>query len=312
MTEKVPPAQVPPALAAARDAFEDMVTGIRPDLHRYCARMMGSVFDGEDVLQDALAKAFYALSGKPEVNNLRGWLFRIAHNAALDHLRARGRRVALPNSGPSVPAPEPVDPTDPYIEVAARQAAASALGLFMHLPPRQRSCVILRDVLGHSAAEVAVLLGISPGAVKAALHRGRTALRAAGQAATPQPATASLDPREQALLTAYIARFNARDFDAVRDMLADEVRLDLVGRVRQQGRALVGNYASNYACQTDWHLHLGVVDGTPAILVTAPDEPPTDPKYFIRLTWTDTGEIAHILDFRYAPYTAANAHVAVL
>ena len=299
--------QVPQALAAARDAFEALVTGIRPDLHRYCARMMGSAFDGEDVVQDALAKAFYALAGQPNVDNLRGWLFRIAHNAALDHLRARGRRAVLPVTGPAVAAPEAVDPTDPYVEVAARQAAAAALGLFMQLPPRQRSCVILRDVLGHSAAEVAALLGITTGATKAALHRGRTALRTAGQAPAVTPA---LDPREQTLLTAYITRFNARDFDAIRDMLAREVRLDLVGRVRQQGRAQVGGYGTNYARVHDWQLHLGIVDGQAAIIVTTPDAP-SIPAYFVRLTWTDDGEIAAILDFRYARYATANADIVI-
>src|SRR6266511_2610556 len=75
-----------PALARARAEFEELVKDIRPELHRYCARMIGSVVDAEDVVQDALAKAFYALP-TTSVANMRGWLFRIAHNKAIDHLR---------------------------------------------------------------------------------------------------------------------------------------------------------------------------------------------------------------------------------
>lgn len=291
------------ALAAARDAFEAMVADIRPDLHRYCARMTGSAFDGEDVVQEALAKAFYALSGDTAITNLRGWLFRIAHNAALDHLRA-GRRLPVPSDGPVLAVPDP--DADPHQAAELRQAASAALGAFMRLPPRQRSCVALRDVLGHSTAEVAALLAMTPGAVKAAVSRGRTTLRTAGQGAPRPPA----DAKQHALLQAYIARFNARDFDAFRDMLADEVRLDLVGRAHQEGITEVGSYGTNYDRADDWRLGLGAVDGQTAIVVSHPDDPDT-PTYFIRLTWDDTGRVAHILDFRYARYAVDGADIAM-
>ena len=288
-------------MTAARDAFEAMVADIRPDLHRYCARMTGSAFDGEDVVQEALAKAFYALSAGPAIANLRGWLFRIAHNAALDHLRA-GRRVPVPVDGPALTVPDPG--ADPHAAAELRQATTAALARFMDLPPRQRSCVVLRDVLGHSTAEVAALLTMTPGAVKAALSRGRAALRRPKPAAQ-QPA----DPREDALLQAYVARFNARDFDAFRDMLADEVRLDLVGRVHQTGAATVANYGTNYDRADDWRLHVGSVDGQAAIVVTDPAEPGV-PAYFIRIRWDAAGRVAGILDFRYARYATFGATVA--
>ncbi len=76
-----------PALTRARAEFDELVSEIRPELHRYCARMTGSVIDGEDVVQDALAKAYNALATTSQVSNMRGWLFRIAHNKAIDHLR---------------------------------------------------------------------------------------------------------------------------------------------------------------------------------------------------------------------------------
>src|SRR5215813_12882539 len=75
------------AIADARQRFMDLVVEVRPELHRYCARMTGSVFDGEDVVQDTLAKAYFALGQMEETPPLRPWLFRIAHNTAMDFLR---------------------------------------------------------------------------------------------------------------------------------------------------------------------------------------------------------------------------------
>src|SRR6185503_16072749 len=78
---------LPPTLARARAEFEELIKDIRPELHRYVARMIGSVVDGEDVVQEALAKAYYSLPLLAAESNLRGWLFRIAHNKAIDHIR---------------------------------------------------------------------------------------------------------------------------------------------------------------------------------------------------------------------------------
>ncbi|HEX7838918.1 MAG TPA: RNA polymerase sigma factor, partial [Kofleriaceae bacterium] len=84
--------ETPAGFAEAREQFLTMVDEIRPQLHRYCARLTGSVIEGEDIVQEALARAFYAMSMMPEVPPLRPWLFRIAHNAALDVLKAHGRK----------------------------------------------------------------------------------------------------------------------------------------------------------------------------------------------------------------------------
>src|SRR3954466_6127535 len=84
------------ALHEGMRRFLELVAGIRPDLHRYCARMTGSVADGEDIVQDTLARAYYALSEMEDVPELRPWLFQIAHNRALDHLRRYGRRMSDP------------------------------------------------------------------------------------------------------------------------------------------------------------------------------------------------------------------------
>src|SRR5690349_12349268 len=85
--------QIPTAIAAAREELLALVSGIRPELHRYCARLTGSVIDGEDIVQETLAKALYALSQSPEMPPLRPWLFRIAHNTAIDFLKSHGHKL---------------------------------------------------------------------------------------------------------------------------------------------------------------------------------------------------------------------------
>ena len=128
---------------------------MRPKLHRYCARMTGSVIDGEDVLQDALIKAIEAFPAAGPIDNPEGWLFRIAHNAALDFLRRRSRQEALRSA-------EEVDMiADRLDAVASRQIAAASLRTFMRLPAAQRGSVILTDVLGYSLRGVGDVMDIS-------------------------------------------------------------------------------------------------------------------------------------------------------
>src|SRR4051812_36145033 len=86
------------AIAQAHDEFQALVANIRPELHRYCARLTGSVIEGEDIVQDTLAKAFFALATQFEQPPLRPWLFRIAHNAALDFLKSHGRKLTDPHA----------------------------------------------------------------------------------------------------------------------------------------------------------------------------------------------------------------------
>src|SRR6202795_4022528 len=161
---------VPEAPAAAAD-IDGLLARMRPRLHRYCSRMVGSVIDGEDVLQDTLIKAVESHATAGPIGNPEGWLFRIAHNTALDFLRRRNRQQALRSS-------EEVDMiADPADTVASREIASASLRTFMRLPVAQRSSVILIDVLGCSLREVCEVMDFSLPAVKAALHRGRTQLR---------------------------------------------------------------------------------------------------------------------------------------
>lgn len=279
--------------------FEALVQDIRPELHRYCSRMIGSVVDAEDVVQEALAKAYGALP-TTSVANLRAWLFRIAHNKAVDFLR-RASHQQIEYLSEQAPLVQPDPP------LAGPEMVAIALSLFLQLAPKQRSCVILKDVLGYSLAEISELLDATVPEIKAALHRGRTRLRELSkniQADTP----AALDEPEREQLARYIERFNARDFDAVRAMLADEVRLDLINRTARQGRAAVGEYFHRYDEVDDWQLGLGAVEGRPAILVYGAGGLASRPTYFILLTW-DNAQVSLIRDYRYAPYVMRDAAI---
>jgi RNA polymerase sigma-70 factor (ECF subfamily) len=283
--------------------IDGLLAAMRPKLHRYCARMVGSVIDGEDVLQDALIKAVEAFASAGPIGNPEGWLFRIAHNTALDFLRRRNRQEAL-RSG------EEVDMiADQADIVLSRQIASASLRTFMRLPVAQRSSVILMDVLGCSLQEICTVMDFSLPAVKAALHRGRAQLRELADEPDdlPQPKMSEAD---RARLSVYVAHFNARDFDAIRGLIADDVRLDLVNKTRLDGKAEVSRYFGNYSKVSDWHLVPGLVEGRPAILVFDPDAPGSAPKYFVLLRWS-AGKVAAIRDFRHAAYVIDGAEYLI-
>jgi len=291
-----------PEPSAAAD-IDGLLAEMRPKLHRYCARMVGSVIDGEDVLQDALIKAVESFPSAGPIGNPEGWLFRIAHNTALDFLRRRSRQEAL-RSG------EEVDMiADPADTVSSRQIASASLRTFMRLPVAQRSSVILMDVLGCSLREVCEVMDFSLPAAKAALHRGRTQLRELADEPDDLPHQ-KLSDADRDRLGAYVAHFNARDFDALRAMIADDVRLDLVNKTRLNGKAEVSRYFGNYSKIGDWHLVPGLVEGRPAVLVFDPNQPGSAPKYFMLLQWC-ADKIATIRDFRHAPYIIDGAEYLV-
>jgi len=291
----------PPELGQARARFMDLVAEIRPELHRYCARLTGSIVDGEDVVQDTLAKAYYAISMAAEMPPLRPFLFRIAHNTALDVLRRYERRhvelvAELPDDVLVEERPDP-------------EIVRAALATFLDLPVAQRSAVILKDVLGCSLDEIVESTGASLPAVKAALHRGRASLRAragSAQKEDAEDARPTTGGTDRALLSRYATLFNARDWDGLRAFLAEDCRLDLVSRHERRGPA-VGEYFSRYADLRDFRVVPGVLDdaavgGRPALAVYMP-RASDEPAYFVLLEWRDA-HVAVIRDFRYVPYIA--------
>jgi RNA polymerase sigma-70 factor, ECF subfamily len=284
-------------------AFDRLLGELRPKLHRYCARMTGSVVDGEDVVQEALVKAIEALPETPSIAHPEGWLFRIAHNAALDFLRRRARREAAHSDQ------DPDMTIDPVAAADHRQIAAASLRTFMRLPVAQRSSVILMDVLGYSLEEISAVMDTSIPAIKAALHRGRARLRELAQEPDDRPAPVLAEP-ERSLLAAYVERFNARDFDAIRDMLADEVRLELVNKSRMSGRREVARYFHNYERLQDWHFVPALVERRPAVLVRDPNDPSQRPAYFVLLDWAGAS-VVNIRDFRFASYAVDGAELVI-
>jgi RNA polymerase sigma-70 factor (ECF subfamily) len=286
------------AMAAARERFMELVAEVRPELHRYCSRMTGSVFDGEDVVQDTLAKAHFALAELSEPPALRPWLFRIAHNTAMDFLRRYEQKNVEVVAEPQAAA----EGVDAGVEPGLVEAA---LSVFVTLPPTQRSALVLKDVLGHSLEETAETMGTTVAAVKAALVRARAkvvALASAGSAEKPPAVSA----KEAASLQRYAKLFNARNWDALRALLGEESRLDLVSRWQRRGPA-AAQYFSVYAEKTqreNLRAEAGVVDGVPALALFRPGS--ERPAYFVRLTWHGD-RVALIRDFHYVPYIAESA-----
>jgi RNA polymerase sigma-70 factor (ECF subfamily) len=287
--------ETPPTLTEAREQFLSLVETIRPELHRYCARLTGSVVEGEDIVQDALAKAFYALSLLPEVPPLRPWLFRIAHNAALDFLKRHDRKHV-----------ESVADLDELISLDDAPDPAvvrAALVAFVALPITQRSAVILKDVLGHSLEETAETMGTTIMAVKAALVRGRASLRERARDAE-QSHVISRDTLDR-----YASLFNARDWDGLRALVSDDCRLDLVSKSKRRGKQ-VGFYFARYEKEAV-STRVVRVDGQLALAVYAAAADVTKPDYFIFLEQTD-GLVSSIRDFRYVPYIALEAELELL
>jgi len=283
-------------LEQARRQFLALVDHVRPELLRYCARMTGSVADGEDVVQETLARACFELPQLKDLPLIRPWLFRIAHHRAIDHWRHEARRTSEPLEA----ALDIADAAalEPDQVVARQQAVRAAVSSFLALAPAQRGCVILKDVLEHSIDEIAAELSLSVPAVKAALHRGRAALHHANATALP----ATRPPPPSPAVKRYAGLFNAHDWDGVRSLLADDVRLDLVSRRKAAGRRDVGNYLDNYQRSGGWHMVPGWFDGREVLAVLS-DAAALRPRYFIELGWRD-GHVVAIRDFRYVAYIA--------
>src|SRR5579864_281508 len=159
-------------------AFLETISTLRPSLHRYCARMTGSLMDGEDVVQEALIEAYRKLDQFDDSRPLKPWLFRIAHNRCIDFLRRKGVRdeAEAAAAGPEAVLPEP----------AVLGLCTAVERLVISLPPKERACVLLKDVFDYSLEEIAELVDITVGGVKAALSRGR--MKLSSSPAPSQPA----------------------------------------------------------------------------------------------------------------------------
>jgi RNA polymerase sigma factor (sigma-70 family) len=272
------------------DEFENRLKAFRPRLHRYCARMTGSAIDGEDVLQDSLVKALRARADGMVVDNIEGWLLRIAHHTSLDFLRSKSRSPIVPLTADAETAQKPEADT-----------VAVSVQTFLQLPELQRCAVILKDVLGHSVEEIASIAECTPAAAKSALQRGRVALRQLAHVPDDTRLPLLSDVARQKI-AAYVHLFQSGDFDAIRAMLADDVKLDLVNRLKLEGREKISPYFTRYAEVKKWRFSLGAVEGQASMLVFDSTGSMERPAHFVLIDWQDS-QIVAIRDFLFAPYT---------
>jgi RNA polymerase sigma-70 factor (ECF subfamily) len=280
------------ALVELQQQFLAQMKGLRPKLHRFCARMCGSALDGEDIVQETLAHAFYNLAFLRDRSRLEPWLFRIAHRKCIDFLR-RGKEEAVS-----------LDDED---EVAAPAADEQPIGdtlapLVGALPPKERAAVLLKDVLDYSLAEVADVVDSTVGGVKAALHRGRAKLREGYE----EPSRRALDPSERELLQAYVDCFNRRDWPALHRLVALDARLEVV-EATTGGKLRESPYLTNYAALSwEWKLSLARVDGEPLIVHWKKVGDAWRPHAAIRLWWQG-GQVVRIRDYVHVDYLLRDA-----
>jgi RNA polymerase sigma-70 factor (ECF subfamily) len=232
------------AESASQDVPAEQLEQYRRELVGYCYRMLGSIYEAEDAVQDTMLRAWRALPRFEDRAGLRPWLYRIATNVCIDMLKGRSRRAlpmdvapvaagelrrgdARPEATWIQPAPDslvlPRD-GDPAERAVSRESVRLAfIAALQHLAPRQRAVLILRDVLRWRAAEVATLLETSADAVNSALRRARAALADIDRDTAPsQPSTG-----DREVLAAYIDAFERNDIDALVDLLRDDAILEM-------------------------------------------------------------------------------------
>lgn len=231
-----------PAMTTDRDEFVRLTDPYRRELLAHCYRMLGSVDEAEDLVQETYLRAWRSYDGYEGRASLRTWLHRIATNTCLTALESRARRplpagLGGPSQAPEEPLrapatdvpwlqPLPDSLVDPATVVAARGSLRLALvAALQHLPARQRAVLILRDVLAWRAPEVASLLGTSTAAVKSSLQRARARLDevAPEEDLVQEPGGAA----DREVLDRYMAAFERTDMDALLDLLQDGVELEM-------------------------------------------------------------------------------------
>jgi RNA polymerase sigma-70 factor (ECF subfamily) len=274
-------------------AFLETIANLRPSLHRYCSRMTGSVMDGEDVVQEALFQAYRKLDTFEDGRPLTPWLFRIAHNRCIDFLR---RREVRQQAETAAAGPDSVVDAAPLGPVLGRAVEH----LVMALPPKERACVLLKDVFDYSLVEIAELVDSTVGGVKAALNRGRSKLAAAPLPLTPPRAA---DPEASRLLHLYVERFNQRDWDGLRELITADAQLRVADRFA--GPLTDAPYFGRYERMTiPWRMAVGAVEGEPAVIVLRKSGEEWTTYAMVRVEIADH-RIARVVDYSHCSWVLA-------
>jgi RNA polymerase sigma-70 factor (ECF subfamily) len=272
---------------ADREEFVRLTEPLRRELLAYCYRMLGSVHDAEDLVQETYLRAWRSYEGFEGRSSLRAWLYRIATNRCLTALEHRGRRP-LPSGlgGPSDDPGMPLTPGrpevvwlqpipdallaasgDPAAIVASRAGMRLALiAALQYLPARQRVVLILRDVLAWPAAEVAELLGTTTAAVKSALQRARARLVEVAPAADQVVEPAGADQR--VLLDRYMAAFEAADIAALLRLLREDAQWEMPPLPAWfAGRQAIGRFLASQVLGAPraWRMVPTRANGQPAV-----------------------------------------------
>jgi RNA polymerase sigma-70 factor, ECF subfamily len=309
--------------AARSGEFAQLTEPLRRELLVHCYRMLGSVDDAEDLVQETYLRAWRSYGTFEGRSSLRAWLYRIATNACLSALEQRGRR-ALP-SGLGAPAddpdspPAPADPAvdwlqpipdalviseaqDPAAIVAAQESVRLALmASLQYLSARQRAVLLLREVLAFPAAEVAAMLGISTAAVKSALQRARARLGEIAPA--PDGILEPTEPHARALLSQYIAGFENADIALLEKALRTDAAIEMVGtRTWFSGRTTCLRYLGHViGSPGDWLMIPTLANGQPAAATYHHDGSGTYHGFGVAILTATTAGIAGVTVFGGGP-----------
>jgi RNA polymerase sigma-70 factor (ECF subfamily) len=300
--------EAPPVSDSYR-AFLETVVQLRPRLHRFCARMSGSVLDGEDIVQETLFEAYRNLDKFDSTRPLKPWLFQIAYNRSIDFLRKHASRVAAESVSTI---PDTAKPSHPAVFDLDRALEH----LVISLPPKERACVLLKDVLDYSLEEVAEMIDSTLGGVKAALHRARAKLttspaRSRQSLYSDIPAATqhvgAIDPELHRVIKLYVDRFNRRDWDGLRELIRADARLMVVDAFA--GKLAESTYFGNYERMSRvWKMAAGEADGEPVVVRLDRAADIWTASSIIRL-YVAGEHIDRIVDYSHCPWVISAAHV---